>query len=228
MTTTSVHNRIRAVLFDLDGTLIDTEDQYTAIWGRIGSKYHPEIPDFAHRIKGMTLQRILDNWFPDEEQRKLVVPDLYAYEDQMIFTFYPGALDFVADLRKHGVKCAVVTSSNRKKMESLRKQINNFEELFDVILTAEDFKASKPDPDCFLTAASALSFSKDECVVFEDAPNGLEAGRRSGMFTVGVATTLTLEQITPLCHYVLSSYEGFTLEKLQSIKEKSSEGNGKA
>lgn len=214
------------MLFDLDGTLIDTEDQYTAIWGSIGRKYHPEIPDFAHRIKGMTLQRILDNWFPDAELQQQLVPELYAYERRMTFAFYPGALEFVGDLRRNGVKCAVVTSSDRHKMEAVRSQIADFDRLFDVILTAEDFKASKPDPDCFLTAASALSLGKDDCVVFEDAPNGLEAGRRSGMFTVGVATTLTQEQIAPLCHYVLSSYEGFTLKKLQEITEKSPESNG--
>lgn len=227
MTQTSVHNKIRAVLFDLDGTLIDTEDQYTAIWGKIGKKYHPELPDFAHRIKGMTLQRILDAYFPDEETRKVVVPELYEHEGRMVFTFYPGALAFISDLRRCGVKCAVVTSSNRKKMETLRRQIADFDGLFDAILTAEDFRASKPDPDCFLTAAAKLSCQKEECVVFEDAPNGLEAGRRSGMFTVGVQTTLTREQITPLCDYVLQSYEGFTLAELERITEKSPESDGK-
>ena len=73
----------------------------------------------------------------------------------------------------------------------------------------------------------SLSCRKEECVVFEDAPNGLEAGRRSGMFTVGVQTTLTKEQITPLCHYVLQSYEGFTLEQLQTITDKYPKSYGK-
>jgi len=208
---------IRAALFDLDGTLIDTEGQYTEIWGRIGRKYHPEMPDFAYRIKGMTLQQILSCYFPEEEVQREVVPELYAHEAQMRFEFYPGALDFLRNLRAHGIKCAVVTSSNRKKMETLRGQIKDFDRLFDRVFTAEDFKASKPDPDCYLRAAAAFGLEKDRCVVFEDAPNGLEAGRRSGIFTVGVATGLTKEQITPLCDAVVEDYRGFTTEALERI-----------
>jgi beta-phosphoglucomutase-like phosphatase (HAD superfamily) len=85
------------------------------------------------------------------------------------------------------------------------------------VFTAEDFKASKPDPDCYLRAAAAFGLEKDRCVVFEDAPNGLEAGRRSGIFTVGVATGLTKEQITPLCDAVVEDYRGFTTEALERI-----------
>ena len=135
----------------------------------------------------------------------------------MKFDFYPGALDFLRNLKAHGVKCAVVTSSNRKKMETLRRQIGDFDRLFDRVFTAEDFKASKPDPDCYLRAAAAFALEKDHCVVFEDAPNGLEAGRRSGIFTVGVATGLTKEQITPLCDAVVEDYRGFTTEALERI-----------
>lgn len=214
---------VRAVLFDLDGTLIDTEGQYTEIWGRIGRKYHPEMPDFAYRIKGTTLDQILAKYFPDEKVQREVVPELYAHEAQMKFEFYPGALDFLRNLKAHGVKCAVVTSSNRKKMETLRRQIGDFDRLFDCVFTAEDFKASKPDPDCYLRAAAAFALEKDRCVVFEDAPNGLEAGRRSGIFTVGVATGLTKEQITPLCDAVVEDYRGFTTEALERIVEQKKE-----
>lgn len=208
---------IKAALFDLDGTLIDTEGQYTEIWGRIGRKYHPEMPDFAYRIKGTTLDQILARYFPEEEVQREVVPELYAHEAQMKFEFYPGALDFLRNLRAHGVKCAVVTSSNRKKMETLRRQIGDFDALFDRVLTAEDFKASKPDPDCYLRAAAAFGLEKEQCVVFEDAPNGLEAGRRSGIFTVGVATGLTEEEMRPLCDHVIRGYKGFTTEALERI-----------
>lgn len=217
MTEEGTKGSIRAALFDLDGTLIDTEGQYTEVWGRIGRKYHPEMPDFAYRIKGTTLQQILSRYFPDEEVQRTVVPELYAHEAEMTFEFYPGALDFLRDLRAHGVKCAVVTSSNRRKMEAVRRQIKGFDTLFDRVLTAEDFRASKPDPDCYLRAADAFGLTREQCVVFEDAPNGLEAGRRSGIFTVGVATGLTPEEVAPLCDHVIGTYEGFTTEALEHI-----------
>lgn len=214
---------IRAALFDLDGTLIDTEGQYTEIWGRIGRKYHPEMPDFAYRIKGTTLQQILSRYFPDEEVQREVVPELYAHEARMKFDFYPGAVDFLRNLKAHGVKCAIVTSSNQRKMEAVRRQVKDFDALFDRVFTAEDFKASKPDPDCYLRAVDAFGLAKEQCVVFEDAPNGLEAGRRSGIFTVGVATGLTPEEAAPLCDHVIRSYEGFTAEALERIVEQKKE-----
>ena len=181
------------------------------------------MPDFAYRIKGTTLDQILAKYFPEEEVQREVVPELYAHEAQMKFDFYPGALDFLRNLKAHGVKCAVVTSSNRKKMETLRRQIGDFDRLFDRVFTAEDFKASKPDPDCYVRAAAAFALEKDRCVVFEDAPNGLEAGRRSGIFTVGVATGLTEEQIAPLCDAVVRDYRGFTTEALERIVEQKKE-----
>lgn len=217
-------NKLRLALFDLDGTLLDTEEQYTILWGSIGRKYHPEIPDFAQRIKGSTLKRILDDYFPKEDIRSALLPDLYAHERKMRFNFFSGALDFITELRHNGIKCAVVTSSNQDKMNAVREQIRRFDSLFDHIFTAEDFQFSKPNPECYLNAVSHFGMNKDECVIFEDAPNGLEAGRRSGIFTIGVASTLTPEQISPLCDYVLTSYEGFTPEMLQEVIQQS---NGK-
>ena len=57
---------IKAALFDLDGVVLDTETQYSVFWGMIGKKYHPEMPDFAQRIKGQTLVQIYDKYFSDD------------------------------------------------------------------------------------------------------------------------------------------------------------------
>ena len=219
--------KIRAVLFDLDGTLIDTEGQYSEVWGRIGRQYHPEMEDFAAHIKGLTLQRILDTWFAEQATREKVVEELYAFERGMYFDFYPGAREFVAALRSGGTKCAVVTSSDRSKMDAMRRKVSDLDNLFDAIFTAEDFHRGKPDPDCYITAAEAMECDREECVVVEDAPNGLEAGRNSGMFTIGKAGTLTLEQLLPLCDYAFSDYGELTPELLQRIKDSNTQRHGK-
>ena len=87
---------IKAALFDLDGVVFETESQYTIFWGMIGREYHPEMPDFAHRIKGQTLVQIYDKYFSDaqtfahiegftsvaEEQAKITVR-LDEYERNM-------------------------------------------------------------------------------------------------------------------------------------------------
>ena len=209
--------KFKAALFDLDGTLFDTEGQYSILWGEIGRTYHPEMPDFAQRIKGTTLVQILSTYFPDPAIQQEVVGKLDAFEAQMNYTFYPGALSFLRDLKLHQVKCAVVTSSNHAKMRSVEKAIPEFNSLFDRVLTAEDFSASKPHPDCYLLGAKVFDCSIDECVVFEDALTGLQAGMSSGIFTIGMATTNPREVIQTHCNYVLDSFEGITYQSILRI-----------
>jgi len=209
----------KVALFDLDGTLIDTEGQYTEIWGAIGRKYRPDVPDLSQVIKGTTLTQILGNFFPGEELQKKVVEELDEKEANMSYDFFPGALDFIADLRKNGVKCAIVTSSNVKKMESLAKKVPNFASLFDRILTSEDFAASKPNPDCYLKGAKVFDAALNECIVFEDAFTGLQAGMSAGIFTVGLASYHSREAIQDKCNYVIESFEGMTFEKAAALIE---------
>lgn len=208
---------LKAAFFDLDGTLIDTEGQYTLFWESLGRQYCPNIANFAHRIKGMTLNQILQCYFPDARVQQTIKDNIDRYERQMTYTFFPGAEDYIHDLRGHGVQCALVTSSNQQKMESLRTQIPDIDLLFDLILTAEHFAASKPSPDCYLQAARLLEHTVDECVVFEDAINGLQAGMASGCFTIGVATSNSRTCIENRCHYVIDGFVGLTYQRTLQI-----------
>lgn len=209
----------KAALFDLDGTLIDTENQYSVIWHNIAQKYRPDIPGLEYIIKGTTLVQIFDRYFPDPTVQKGVVKMLNEGEEGMLYEFFPGALDFIEDLKSHGVKCAIITSSNQKKMESVVKAIPNFYELFDKVLTAEDFTASKPAPDCYLQGAKVFGCSIDECVVFEDAFNGLKAGMSSKIFTIGYASYNKPEDIKDKCDFVLDDFVGFNYEKVVNLLE---------
>lgn len=208
---------LKAALFDLDGTLLDTEGQYSVFWGAMGKKYRPDVPGLEQLIKGMTLKQIFDSYFPDAEVQKTITEGLNEWEAQMRYDFFPGALEFLHNLKEHGVRCALVTSSNVPKMESVARQIPELHSLFDRVLTAEDFTASKPAPDCYLQAAKVLDAELDECVVFEDAFNGLQAGMSSGIFTFGLPTYNAPEAIKDKCHYVLPSFEGMTYEDITNI-----------
>ncbi len=208
---------IKAALFDLDGTLVNSEWQYTNFWQARGKEYHPEIPDFAHYIKGTTLDHILSTYFPDKELQKKITRELDEFEQAMDFSPIAGAVEFIKDLKAHGVKCAIVTSSNQPKMEQVAKSQGDFLGLFDAILTSEDFAASKPDPSCYLVGAKRFSAEIDECVVFEDAFNGISAGTNAGMFVVGLATVNSREQIEPLCGHVIDDYRGIDYNGLCNI-----------
>ena len=199
---------MKAALFDLDGVVFDTEPQYTVFWGAQCREFHPEHPGLEHEIKGQTLVQIYDAWFsgPLAYSQHIITERLNAYEQQMSYDYVPGFENFIHQLREQGVKTAVVTSSNKPKMEAVYRKRPEFTSLFDAILTAEDFDRSKPDPDCYLKAAVRLGVDKQDCVVFEDSFNGLKSGRAAGMRVVGLATTNAAEAIREYCDKVIGDY----------------------
>ena len=221
-------DKFKAALFDLDGVVFDTESQYTVFWGGICRQYHPEHPGLEHEIKGQTLTQIYDRWFsgPLLSEQDSITARLNDYEQQMHYDYIAGFEPLIATLHHHGVKTAVVTSSNIPKMESVYRYQTGFCSLFDAILTSEDFERSKPDPDCYIKAAQRLETENDECIVFEDSFNGLKSGRAAGMTVVGLATTNTVEAIKPLSDLQLKDYDGLTFECLEALLSQSKEKCG--
>jgi len=211
--------QLKAALFDLDGVVFDTEPQYTIFWGSQCRLYHPEHPGLEHEIKGSTLQQIYDKWWNGEleKERDIVTQRLNEFEAQMDYNYIAGFEAFVRDLRQHGVKTAVVTSSNMPKMESVFRARPEFTSLFDAILTSEDFAESKPSPDCYLKGAERFGVSPDECVVLEDSINGLKSGRAAGMYVVGLTTTNTKENIEALSNIQIKDYQDINYEKLNTL-----------
>lgn len=213
-----VNKQFRAALFDLDGVVFNTEDQYTIFWGNQCRQYHPDKPGLEHKIKGQTLVQIFERYFADMKSEQIeIVKRLDEFEHNMKFEYVNGFVDFIADLKSNDIKTAVVTSSNLMKMQSVYVARPEFKQMFDVILTSEDFDKSKPDPDCYLKGASFFNMTSDECVVFEDSFNGLKSGKSANMKVVGLATTNTEESILPFSDYVVSDFEGLNYQKLCKI-----------
>ena len=125
----------------------------------------------------------------------------------MSYDYVPGVQAFIAELCQHGVRTAVVTSSNVPKMQNVYRQHPELLELFDAILTAEDFTESKPHPQCYLRGAARLGAEPGECIGFEDSFNGLKAVRAAGMSVVGLATTNSRTDIEPLADIVVDDFQ---------------------
>ena len=198
-----------AVLFDLDGVIVDTEGQYSLFWKQIGEEYMPGMPDFALAIKGRTLTQIYDTYFPDAADRAAITERLNAFERQMDFPYIAGAREFLEALQAQGVPTAIATSSNCDKMACLYARHPEIKNLVTAVLTAEDARRSKPAPDCYLAAAERLGADISKCIVFEDSPNGLAAGRASGAFVIGVCTSLAATEIEPLCDAYIEDFKEF-------------------
>ena len=115
------------------------------------------------------------------------------------------------------MKTAVVTSSNQKKMDTVYRNHSEFRQMFDAILTAEDFDKSKPDPDCYLKGAQRFGATPDECVVFEDSFNGLKSGRAAEMVVVGLSTTNPENEISKFSDIVVNDYKSFKYENICNL-----------
>lgn len=207
-----------AALFDFDGVVMDTETQYSLFWNKIGEQYFPQIEEFGRIIKGQTLTQIYAKYFADmEKEQQDITTRLNLFEKEMAYEYIPGVVDFMKDLRAHGVKMAIVTSSNDLKMANVYKAHPELKELVDRILTAEMFTRSKPAPDCFLLGAEVFGTVPQNCVVFEDSFHGLEAGNAAGMAVVGLCTTNPKEAITDKCKLVMPDFTAFSFEKMKAL-----------
>ena len=208
----------KTALFDLDGVVFDTEPIYTKFWEVECKRYHPETPGLEYRIKGQTLTQIFEGYFSDVAHEHPAIEErLNDFESKMEFKYIPGFVEFVEEARKEGIHTAVVTSSNRIKMQAVYRAHPEVSDFFDRILTSEDFAESKPSPDCYLKGAEAFGSKPAECVVFEDSINGLKAGMASGARVVGLSTTNAPHTIQALCHLIVPDFTGLGVAQCRQL-----------
>ena len=192
-------------LFDLDGVILDTEGSYTAFWDDYGSRHFSE-KDFGLKIKGQTLVKILGDYFPEENERKAITDAINDFERNMSYPFVPGVENYIKSLKSNGIRTAVVTSSNLLKMDNVYRCHPGFREMFDIILTSEDFSESKPSPYCYLKAMRLFGAGPEDCVVFEDSLAGLQAARASGAFVTALTTTNPEEVVRNYADLVIRDF----------------------
>ena len=211
-----VEIKVKAFLFDMDGVVTDTEPQYDALWESMQKEYRPEIPDLHRKVKGTTLPDIIQRYFSDftEERKAELVGKIMDFEmNQMVYKEVAGATSFIKSLKDNGIKAALVTSSYNEKVDIALKSLG-LDDAFDVLVTSDDVRRGKPDPQCYLKAAEKLKLNPLECIVFEDSLAGLKAGRAARMRVVGLSTTLPYSTVRELTRDVLPNFEGVSVESI--------------
>jgi HAD superfamily hydrolase (TIGR01509 family) len=182
-----------AVLWDLDGTLADSEEYHWLSWRDamraegVDLSYDRFLASFGQRN-----DRILGGWLGEgaDAARIRRIGDWKEAEYRRLaeergLTPLPGAREWVERLHRDGWKQAIASSAPRLNVETML-HVLRMDGLIDAMVSADEVKRGKPDPDVFLAAAAALAVPPERCVVVEDAAAGVEAGRRAGMKTIGV------------------------------------------
>ena len=189
-------NNVQALLFDLDGTLIDSmphhHDAWVAWHGKRGLAIDGD--SFFARTAGRSNPEILADMFPAAsvaevqamaDEKEALYREIAAGALQLI----TGAQDFVARARAAGLRLAVCTASTIPNMQ-LAFARYGVDQWVETVVSPADGLRGKPHPDIFLEAARRLGVAAADCLVFEDAPLGIEAARRGGMRAVALTTTL--------------------------------------
>lgn len=183
-----------AVLFDLDGVIVDSRPHHLAAWLALARELDLEADErYFHSTFGLRNDAILGGLV-----RNATADDLRAMAERKEELFrkaargrlapLPGARELIAFLADAGVRIAIVTSTPRANLEMILESLD-LSEAFDALVAEEDAARGKPDPEGFVVAADRLGVAPAGCTVIEDAPAGIEAARRAGMRAVGVTTT---------------------------------------
>lgn len=202
-----------AFLFDLDGVLIDSETEYTRIWSEIESYFPTGYPDFAHRIKGTTLENILTTYFKPTD-RERVAEMLFDREARMQYNYCKGAERLLDRLGELHIPKAIVTSSKKEKMDHLRRQRPELWQRVDTIVDADSVTRSKPDPQGYLIGATRIGINPCHCVVVEDSLQGIRAGKAAGCYVVGLSGTFGRDALEEEPDILLNCLEEMNLDSI--------------
>jgi len=212
---------MRAVLWDMDGTLVDSEP----VWARVQIGVLTDLGgtwtiDDCVRLIGSALPDALQEWMA-------VLPDGVIAADALAERIYsevvlslkeeidvqPGARGLLAALRAEGVPCALVSASYRTMIDAV---LSHFPPgLFEVVVAGDEVTNGKPHPEPYLTAAQELGVDPADCVVIEDSLNGARSGTAAGAFVVAVPQWVTIPPEPR--RVVLDTLVGLTPDRLREL-----------
>lgn len=194
--------KTRAVIFDLDGTLIDNNSYHRQTWEKylqkIGKKISEE--EFNANMNGRTNEDAIKYIFgkeissEDSLKHTLEKEALYREIYKPFIKPVPGLIDFLEILKSKNIPMAIATSGIQPNIDFMFENIP-IKQYFDLVVNSSHIKKGKPDPEIYLKVASLLNVSPKNCLVFEDAAVGIKSAKAAGMKVIAVATTQPKEEL---------------------------------
>lgn len=205
---------IKALLFDMDGLIFDTEGLYKIAWQKAAREQDLDLTDELYRnfigVQDPACEQMLVEWFGTkfDLERFRQVRDAHLTElKQGQPDYKPGFDTLFARAKDKGLKIALVTSSFLKDVKH-HFEGSGYLEQFDVVITAENVKNGKPNPDCYMMASDAISIPSGDCLVLEDSNNGMLAGLNAGCQAAMVPDLLPPnDEIKERATYIVKSLE---------------------
>ncbi len=213
---------IKALLFDFDGLIMDTESPEAHVWQTIFSEQGVEFPMdiWLRDVVGGTIAnfdpavylasatgKAFDLSAIQEQAR------LYRLEIQAHLPALPGVMEYLAAAKRLGLRLAIASSSPHPWVERYLRQLEIWD-TFDAVICREDAPAVKPSPALYLKALSALGVDASAALAFEDSPNGILAAKRAGVRVVAVPNQVTRHADLGAAELVLNSLADLPLEAL--------------
>lgn len=207
---------VKAVLFDMDGILFDTERLYMEADRAAGAELGFEVPDaLLHQLCGVNMTRtketVIAHFGPNFDYDSYLTRAkeiMKGYVDGGRVAKKPGVDETLAFLRENGIPKAIASSANGKSVRRML-EVTGLTAEFPVIVSGDMVPNSKPAPDIFLAAAAALEVDPAACAAVEDSHHGIRAANAAGCVTIMIPDVLpATDEIRPLCAAVLPSMAG--------------------
>ena len=205
---------IRGFIFDMDGTLFDTERLYRKFWFECSAERGFYIDDeMLDRMRGASMLKVGKPIFEARnpgydfmKEREYRMEKVFQYVDRYGVPKKKGMDELFDWLDRRGYKRALGSSTARVQVLHYMK-LAGYEKRFDFLCTGDMVENGKPAPDMFLLCAEKLGAKPEECVVVEDSVNGIRAGSAAGCFVIGIPDLNDLTPVRPLCDEQLSSLD---------------------